>query len=149
MTNKEILKEVLNRIPDEKDWYSPSEGILCNDFWCYKSKDEVITLENLSPRNRRLFWTEKQTEMREQIKTSGYDYDKGHIVLTKDGDIVDGYHRFISLVENYRPDSTIMVKRLTNLDSEKMDVSLYFYLVCIVPLKFINLSFKFLVNVFK
>ena len=40
-------------------------------------------------------------------------------------EIVDGYHRFISLVENYRPDSTIMVKRLTNLDSEIMDVSLY------------------------
>ena len=132
MTRAEIYKEVLNRLPDDADWYSPSEGILCNDFWCYKCKDEVITLSNIEPKNRKLFWTKKQNKMREDIKTSGYDYTKGHIVLTTDGDIVDGYHRFVSLSENYHPNSKIMIKRLTNFYSDEMLVSLYFYSLYII-----------------
>jgi hypothetical protein len=149
MTRAEIYKEVLNRLPDDVDWYSPSEGILCNDFWCYKCKDEVITLSNIEHRNRKLFWTKKQNSMREDIKTSGYDYTKGYIVLTNDGDIIDGNHRFVSLSENYHPNSKIMIKRLTNFYSGEIMVSLYFYLLYIVPLKFINLVFKSLINVFK
>jgi membrane-bound inhibitor of C-type lysozyme len=146
MTKKEIYKEVLNKMPDDMDWYSPSEGILCNDFWCYKCKDEVITLSNLQPKKRKLFWTNKQIKIKEDIKLSGFDYSKGHIVLTNDGDIVDGYHRFIALSENYHPSSTILVKRLTNLEFGELSVSLYFYLVVIVPLKSINLLMNFLVN---
>jgi hypothetical protein len=149
MTRAEIYKEVLNRLPDDAEWYSPSEGILCNDFWCYKCKDEVITLSNIEPNSRRVYWTNKQNKMREEIKTSGYDYTKGHIVLTADGEIVDGYHRFISLSENYHPNSKIMVKRLTNFYSDEMAVSLYFYLLYILPIKFINILFKSLISVFK
>lgn len=149
MTRAEIYKEVLNRLPDDSDWYSPSEGILCNDFWCYKCKDEVITLSNIEPRNRKLFWTKEQNSMREDIKTYGYDYSKGHIILTTDGNIVDGYHRFVSLSENYHPDSKIMIKRLTNFYDDEMLVSLYFYSLFITPLKFINLSLKCLINVFR
>ena len=146
MTKTEIFKEVINKIPDDNDWYSPSEGILCNDFWCYKYKDEVIKLSQISPKKRKLFWTKEQIKIKEEIKESGFDYSKGNIVLTRDGDIVDGYHRYVSLIENYHPNSTINVKRLKNLYSGELTVSLYFYLVVISPIKSINLIIKLLFN---
>lgn len=146
MTKLQIYKEIINKMPDENDWYSPSDGILCNDFWCYKYKDEVIKLSSIRPKKRKLFWTKEQNEIKESIKNNGFDYTKGNIILTKDGDIVDGYHRYISLIENYNPNSTISVKRLKNLYSGELTVSLYFYFLVIVPLKTINLLVKSLIN---
>lgn len=139
MTKTQIIKQVINKSFNDDDWYSPSEGILCNDFWCYKYKDEVIKLSDIKPKKRKLFWTKEQNKIRESIKETGFDYTKGYIILTKDGDIVDGYHRYISLVEHYNPDSTISLKRLENLYSGELSVTLYFYFLVILPLKTINL----------
>lgn len=139
MTKTQIIKQVINKSFDDTDWYSPSEGILCNDFWCYKYKDEVIKLSDIKPKKRKLFWTKEQNKIRESIKETGFDYTKGYIILTKDGDIVDGYHRYISLIENYNSDSTISLKRLENLYSGELSVTLYFYFLVILPLKTINL----------
>lgn len=149
MKNKKILKEIINTVREE-DWYFLDENIICNYFWCYEYKKEVIRLGDLKENGRTfLLETKKQKKMRDEIKENGLNYKKGYIILSNDSDIVDGNHRVKYLSDNFHPDSLVKVVRLKNLNSEEQTKELYFYFLFISPIKIVYTILKCLKNVFK
>jgi hypothetical protein len=56
--------------------------------------------------------TYKKNKLREIIRTRGYDYGRGLVVVSKDNKIIDGNHRYQACLELYGKNAFMKVKKI-------------------------------------
>ena len=73
----------------------------------------------------------------DSILKNGFDYNLGHIVISKDNEIIDGNHRYHSLLEIYGSDFVIIFKKLNS--TKKLYHTFLF--VIVFPIYFLILTY--------
>jgi hypothetical protein len=102
-------------------------------------KYETVKLKDLKPISN-IRWEEKHYNIKDDV-INNYDIKKGIITITKDNKILDGNHRYYTLLEHYGNNYQIMVRRVP------IKKSLYLFLI--TPIVIILIPIMVVIRLFK
>lgn len=96
-SNKKILSIISKaKKPKAKSFlfHDKKENMLCFTYWCYRVEEKKMKLSELKPQHTPNISSKFYKNILQDIKTNGFDYNKGIIIVRKENLISDGHHRY-------------------------------------------------------
>jgi len=117
MTFLEKIKVVVDRRYNSELLKRHDGDFFCNKWWCFKVKVETIPMSEIKTKIKSINLKPIHKQIELDIIERGFDYNKGHIYLTNNNYIFDGYHRYFILKRHFDDTLLVTVYRLTDVTS--------------------------------
>lgn len=115
-------------------FYDEDANMCCYVDWCYKTREKLVKLSELTPEYKPNISSEYYIKIKEDIINNGFDYTKSFITV-KNLDIIDGHHRYFILKEIFGENHEISVLEI--LDRHNVILHFLFIFLFIKPIKII------------
>ncbi len=106
------LRITVNRTYTSPTLKKHENGFYCNKWWCHEGNLVTIPLSEIKSKVKSVQLTVTHRRIEYEILERGYNYNMGYIVVNRNNQIMDGYHRYHILKKHFDDTLQITIIRL-------------------------------------